>query len=310
MRLICSLIAIWCFFMGCANLGGDNGPSSRREIRDENHFALKEDDSPRKRLMVLPFLDVSQSQGSRIPNEARADFIRELNQRGRLIAIDSSEIKIDPDKSLRKGEYDLPEIAKQANALGVHAVLEGKIMNLDVRRQADPVGVFRQVKTRFEAQVRVRVFSARSAHELFNTVKTVTEEDSGVRMAEKTGSDQFISNNPQIIEKLVKDAFADFTPQIELAMNKMSWEGRIAMVNGDRIFLNVGKISGLQLGDILKVSEEGDEIYDPQSGNYIGKTPGRMKGTLEVVSYFGQDGAITIIHSGSGFKESDRVELY
>ncbi len=82
------------------------------------------------------------------------------------------------------------------------------------------------------------------------------------------------------------------------------------MINGDRIFLNVGRISGLQIGDILKVSEEGDEIFDPQTGNYVGKAPGRLKGTLEVVSYFGQDGAISIIHSGAGFRENDRVELY
>ena len=102
----------------------------------------------------------------------------------------------------------------------------------------------------------------------------------------------------------------DFTPQILATMDKMSWEGRIAALSGDRIFLNVGRISGLQIGDILKVSDEGDEIYDPQSGNYIGKVPGRLKGTLEVVSYFGQDGSIAVIHSGAGFRENDRIELY
>jgi hypothetical protein len=35
-----------------------------------------------------------------------------------------------------------------------------------------------------------------------------------------------------------------------------------------------------------------------------------MKGSLEVISYFGQDGAIAVIHSGSGFKENDRIEMY
>ena len=46
------------------------------------------------------------------------------------------------------------------------------------------------------------------------------------------------------------------------------------------------------------------------SGGFIGKAPGRMKGTIEIVSYFGKDGAIGIIHSGSGFNENDLVEIY
>ena len=34
-----------------------------------------------------------------------------------------------------------------------------------------------------------------------------------------------------------------------------------------------------------------------------------MKGTVEIISYFGNDGAVTSVHSGSGFKESDLVEF-
>ena len=84
----------------------------------------------------------------------------------------------------------------------------------------------------------------------------------------------------------------------------------MALVKGDRIYLNAGRISGIQIGDILKVTEDGEDVYDPESGSLIGRVPGRLKGTVEVVSYFGKDGAIGIVHSGSGFHENDRVELY
>jgi hypothetical protein len=183
-------------------------------------------------------------------------------------------------------------------------------VDLKVRRKSDEVGVFRQLKTTFEAQARVRIVSVRSGKELFNVLKTVTIEEANIRVAENVNTDKFFSSNPEILQSLLKETFLDFNPQIIATLEKMSWEGRIATINGDRVFLNVGRISGLNVGDILKVSEEGDEIYDPQSGNYIGKVPGRLKGTLEVVSYFGQDGSIAIIHSGAGFKENDRVELY
>lgn len=241
---------------------------------------------------------------------ARSEFIDDLNKTGEVIVVDSKDLKVDFSKNIQGGEYKLEEMAKAAKELGVSALLEGKIIDLKVRKKSDEVGVFRQMKTTFEAQVRVRIASARSGKELFNTVKTVTVEESNVRVAENVNADRFFQGNPEILQNLLKEAFMDFTPQILATMDRMSWEGRVAAISGDRIFLNVGRISGLQVGDILKVSDEGDEIYDPQSGNYIGKVPGRLKGTLEVVSYFGQDGSIAVIHSGAGFKENDRVELY
>jgi hypothetical protein len=201
-------------------------------------------------------------------------------------------------------------MGKSAQTLGVAAILEGKVMEIRIKRKADNVGLVRNLKTVFEVMVRVRLLNVRSGKEIFNTVKTVTLEEQNVRVAERVDTDKFIENNPEMIEVLVKDAFLDFTTQIISALDRVSWEGRIAAIQGDRIYLNVGRVSGIQVGDLLKVTEDGDDVYDPENGSHIGRVPGRLKGTLEVISYFGNDGSISIIHSGSGFKENDRVELY
>lgn len=282
----------------------------QKKVTEMDQMSTKGDGSPRKRLMILPFLDEKGMRPQELKDKARAEFIQELNRTGDLIVIDSKDLKSEWISKLANEEFNLTELAKDVHSLGANAVMEGKLMSLKVQRQADPVGLFRQLKTKFEAVVRVRIAAARTGKELFNTVKTVTLEEANYRVAERVESDRFFMNNPELVEKLVSEAFLDFAPQINAALEKMSWEGRIALVNGDRIFLNVGQVSGLQLGDLLKVSEDGDEIYDPQSGSYIGKVSGRMKGTLEVVSYFGQDGAIAVVHSGAGFRENDKVELY
>ncbi len=282
----------------------------KKKISDVNLHASKIDGSPRKRLMILPFLDEGGTRAPELRSRARDEVIKELNKTGELIVIDSKDLKLDVEKMTVSNEYNLTDIAKAANALGVNALMEGKLVELRVQRQADPVGLFRQLKTKFEAKARVRIVAARTGKELFNTEKTVVLEESNYRVAERVEMDKFFANNPQLVEKLVTDTFLDFSQQVLSTLDRMSWEGRIAMVNGDRIFLNVGKVSGLQVGDLLKVSDDGDEVYDPQSGNYIGKVPGRLKGTLEVVSYFGQDGCIAVVHSGSGFHENDKIELY
>ncbi|WII71096.1 hypothetical protein QJS83_11550 [Bdellovibrio sp. 22V] len=285
-------------------------PTMRREIKDVSYEARREDSSPRKRLMVLPFLDASEKRPQDLRDRARAAFITDLNRTGEVIALDSRELNLDLSKMTQGGEYKLQEVAKAAQALGVNAVLEGKIIDIRIKRKADNVGVVRHLTTAFEVVAQVRVVTGRAGREVFNTVKTVTVEEQGVRVAERVETDKFLANNPEMIEVIVKDAFLDFTPQVLASLDKVTWEGRIAAINGDRIYLNVGRVSGLQVGDLLKVTEDGDDVYDPESGSHIGRVPGRLKGTLEVISYFGNDGAIAVIHSGSGFRENDRVELY
>lgn len=48
--------------------------------------------------------------------------------------------------------------------------------------------------------------------------------------------------------------------------SKLDWLGRVAKIIGTRIYVNAGRTSGINLGDILKVVTEGQEIYDPESG--------------------------------------------
>ena len=55
---------------------------------------------------------------------------------------------------------------------------------------------------------------------------------------------------------------------------------------------------------------EGQEIYDPESGALLGVSKGQVKGTLEVIDYFGPDGSVAILHSGGSVTEGDFVQLY
>jgi len=288
------------------------GMSSHKEIKNVDYENNRKDDtsSPRKRLMILPFLDVSDKRPQSFRDHSRSAFIMDLNRSGRLIALDSENLHFDSSKLSKDGQYKLEDLAKEAQGLGVNALLEGKILDIRIKRSSESVGLVRHLNTQFEVVVQARIMVVRSRREIFNTVKTVTLDEQGTRVGERVETDKYLADNPEMLETLVKDAFLDFTPQIISAMDKISWEGRIAAINGDRIYLNVGKVSGLQIGDLLKVLEEGDDIYDPENGSHLGRVPGRLKGTLEVISYFGNDGAISVVHSGAGFKENDRVELY
>jgi hypothetical protein len=306
---LASSFVLFIVFAACQTIDRSS-PVLRRDVKDQSLTAKGENSQPRKRLLILPFLDASEKRPEYLRDKARTAFIKALNKSGEVLAVDSHDVTSEVLKPAEKGEYDLKEISKQGQSLGVNAILEGKILDVRVSRKADNVGLVRQMKSEFEAVVRVRVMNTRSGQEIFNTVKTVNLEEPTVRVAERVETDKYLQNNPELIETIVRDAFLDFVPQVLSALGKVSWEGRIAALSGDRIYLNVGRISGVQVGDLLKVLEQGDDVYDPENGGHIGTVPGRLKGTLEVISYFGTDGSIAVIHSGSGFKENDHIELY
>jgi hypothetical protein len=91
---------------------------------------------------------------------------------------------------------------------------------------------------------------------------------------------------------------------------KLGWSGKILKIESNRIFINAGRTTGILIGDILKVLERERNIYDPDSNRILGQAPGRLKGTVKVIQYFGLDGSIAILQSGGDVFPGDRVELY
>ncbi|MBC7371859.1 MAG: hypothetical protein H7326_09850, partial [Bdellovibrionaceae bacterium] len=153
--------------VGCQTIDRTS-PVARREVRDQSMIGKNDSGGPRKRLIVLPFLDASEGRPESLRDKARSIFIKELNRGGDVVAVDSRDLKQDSLRPAEKGEYDLKEIAMAAQALGANAVLEGKILDIRISRKADNVGVIRQMKSEFEAVVRVRVVQVRGGQEVFN----------------------------------------------------------------------------------------------------------------------------------------------
>jgi len=266
---------------------------------------------PRKRVVVLPFLDRSPDRQPEILSRARMEFMNELNKTQEMVALDSSELKIDMAPFLKNGEYDLNAIAQATQNLGITSLLEAKVIDVRFKNQlSEGAALAADKRAIFEIVVKARLVNVKSGQELFNTVKTVILEEENTKLPQNISSEAFFAKNPQLVELLLKDAFLDFTGKLADSLSQVTWEGRIAALQGEKIYLNVGQVTGLQIGDILKVVEDGTEVYDPEIGYHIGKVNGKVKGTLEVVGYFGQDGAVGVIHSGAGFKENDRIEIY
>jgi curli biogenesis system outer membrane secretion channel CsgG len=264
----------------------------------------------RKRVLVLPFLDAVSTRSDEVSVQARRAFVAQLLSTDQFVVIDNADFPKDLNTLKNGDDYDLREISKLAQGLGVSAVLEGKIIDLNAKKLSDQVGLFRKVKASMEATVRLRLVATKNNRELLNETRSAVVEAETTQVGREDATEGGLNENPQLVREAITKAFRGLILPISANIRKMTWEGKIAMVSGERVFINAGRVSGLQLGDLLKVMDEGTDVVDPDSGEVIGQAPGRMKGTIEIVSYFGKDGAVAVIHSGSGFKEADQVELY
>lgn len=87
------------------------------------------------------------------------------------------------------------------------------------------------------------------------------------------------------------------------------WSCRIVKIDGEKVFLNAGRLTGLQPGDRLRVFARGKEVSDPITGHSLGFATGDMKGELVIENLFSVDAAEAKIVSGSGMEIGDTVKM-
>jgi len=309
MKILIVLLFFVFSFVNCSVRDIRDGASPSPEVRDVSQRA-RDNDNIRKRVLILPFLNMSPYPSLNAEEIAQKTLRRALLRTKEILVLDNGQIPHDLSKFQKEDTYDIKKILPLARKIGAHGVIIGRIKELRTKKLGDSVGVFRKVEAEVTTLVDLQMISTKSASNMVFEARTAKIRDEVTRVAKYSYTDKELQDNPVLIERVVTAAFRKMIPPIVRALRKLNWEGRVALIRGERIFLNAGRLSGLQVGDILQVTEGKEEVYDPETGAYIGKIRGRLKGTVEVVSYFGKDGAMTNIHSGSGFEPNDIVEFY
>jgi hypothetical protein len=207
------------------------------------------------------------------------------------------------------GGIKLAQLSRKAKLSGVNLVVYGRITHARVRQKADEIGFVRKTKSYAESIVEVRVFDVVANKEIFIDKMNGNINDASFRffMSDRNAN---VDYRRGLLRYSVKVATRRFVPKLNQLGSKLDWTGRVARILGSKIYVNAGRRSGLNVGDILKIMTEGQEIYDPESGALLGVSKGEVKGTLEVIDYFGPDGSVAILHSGGSVTEGDFVQLY
>lgn len=299
------LLAVAFLFESCAPI------TRRKPISQSNRAKKVSQFSPiKKKIALLSFYNESPMGGDDLAITATEEFRREM--------VKSKEFLIDPEgeaifgnskEIYAGGGVKLAQLARKAKMSGVNIVVFGRIKEARIRQKSDEIGFVRKVKSLAETYIEIKVYDVLANKELFSETVDGNISDDNLRFYQAETEDN-LAYRQDLLRYSTKVAVRKFVPRVIKIGSRLDWMGRVAKIIGTRIYINAGRSSGLNQGDILKVITEGQEIYDPESGAMIGMSQGEVKGTLEIVDYFGQDGSVCTLHSGGSVTEGDFVQLY
>lgn len=264
---------------------------------------------PKKKIYVLPFLNTTPLGGDELGEFAASELIREIRSSNKAVVPEDIR-SADTSKEFYSGDkVRLGPLVREGKKLGVALLVIGKIKKITYRKNADDVGVFRQKDALAAVDLEMRIFDVVNSRELLFNEKSADSTSSQIDLF-GTNNDDPKSQRTELVRMALRNGMNLYARDTIRAIEKISWEGRIAKIAGGQVYINAGKATGLSMGDILKVLTPGEDVYDPATGAYMGRSRGQPKGTLEVSEYLGTDGAVTTVHSGGNFNENDIVQLY
>lgn len=264
----------------------------------------------KKKAALLTFFNESPYGGQDLGVTATEELRKELSRTGEFVIDPMAKKLFGGSKEIYAGGgVQLVQLARKAKVAGLNFVIFGRVADARVREKNDEIGIVRETKSYAEGKVELRIFDVNSNKEIYSDTIRGYADDSNYRFFQQAKEER-LTYRREILRYAVRVAVRKAIPRILEVSSKLDWVGRVARIIGNKIYINAGRNSGIQIGDVLKVITEGQEIYDPETGAMIGVSKGEVKGTIEVIDYFGPDGSTAILHSGGSVQEGDFVQLY
>tara|TARA_Y100000590_G_scaffold459095_1_gene615254 strand:+ start:1221 stop:2171 length:951 start_codon:yes stop_codon:yes gene_type:complete len=264
---------------------------------------------PKKRVVVFNFWNDTPVTHNGIGRFSANELRRDLFATRRMILPTDIQENLETANYVQGEQVKVAQLMQAGRKLGVSVIVIGRIARIVYRHRGDEIGVLRRSQSLAAADVEIKIFDVNAGREVMAVGKSGEASSNNLSALEheKLTDPQYRAELTQVA---VRNATRQLVPEVIRAVEKMSWQGQVAKVSGNRVYVNAGLASGLVAGDILKILTQGDDIYDPRTGAFLGRSKGQMKGTIEVVEFIGKDAAIGLVHTGGAFKKGDLIKLY
>ena len=254
----------------------------------------------KRKVAILDFENNTTYKDEKIGEAVAKKLSDKLEGTQRVVTLD----KIVVSEMLKREGYKFesfsdPSTMKRAHqSLGIQAFALGVVT--DVSILSSKASETSEEEVAFAtAKIEIRLIDASTG----NLLKTFIGR-SPIFGTKETGENSRGKAALKAIESGLDDILEGFLRQLDL----LDWTTSIAKVEGENIYLNAGKLSGIRIGDTLEVFEPGKEIFHPTTNLSLGWTTGKLKGIIKITELFGVDAAIGKVAQGTGLSSNDVVK--
>ena len=263
--------------------------SVEKEVFLTSHSSL----TPRepKRKVVLTYFDDRSTQAEETYGDWMAEKLtREVSQRSqRILFIDYQLVK----EFLEKGGYVLSEIETPKvlrlleQAFGIHALVVGHLSGPYVftTKTINDRDEMAKAILKVETSI-VDTLSGKTVKSLSATNPITASREKGTYSEEKAKV------------KAIDLAIRDLSKVLARELDSLDWFCRVAKVEGEDIYVNAGRLTGLRIGDVMEVFRSSD--LDER---------GEQKGRIQISGFFGIDGSVGRLRDGKKPDVNDILRL-
>jgi hypothetical protein len=255
----------------------------------------------KRKVVILDFENRTTYKDEKIGEVAAKKLSDKLEATQKVVILNGTDISAIFNSSGLKFESltDLPVMKQAYQTLGIQAFTSGTVTDVSILSSKLSEGSDEEVAFA-TAKVEIRLIDASTG----NLLKSFIGR-SPIFGTKETGEYSRSKAVLKAIDYSLDEILEGFLRQLDL----LDWTTTIAKIEGDHLYINAGKLSGLRIGDTLEVFEPGKEIIHPTTKFSLGWTTGQLKGTIKVTELFGVDAAVGKVVQGHGFSSNDVVKF-
>lgn len=244
----------------------------------------------KKKVLITHFDDRTDSDQEVFGDWLAERLMKEMTQRdSQILFIDYLMVK----EFLEKREGSLtdvgtPEVLKiLSEVFGIHAIVQGELTG--------PY-VFTAKGTQDHPETSTAILKIEV--KLIDTftgkiLKTISAQNA-IHPTKQGGTFSDEKAKGRAFDLILPDLGRSLSRELE----RLEWFCRVAKVEGDEVYLNAGKLSGLKVGDVMEIIRPG------KSGER-----GESRGRIQISTVFGMDASIGRLIQGKTPQEEDILKL-
>ncbi|OGP92634.1 MAG: hypothetical protein A2156_04570 [Deltaproteobacteria bacterium RBG_16_48_10] len=254
----------------------------------------------KKKIVVLDFENKTTYKDELIGEAVTKRLSDKLEATQRAVIFDGILIseRLNKEGFTFKTLSDPPAMKQAHQFLGIQAFVSGTVTDVSLLSSKKSEGSEEEVSFA-TSKVEIRLIDASTG----NLLKTFIGR-SPIFGTRETGENSRSKAVSKAIDSSLDEILEGFLRYLDL----LEWSTSIAKIEGDNLYLNAGKLSGLRIGDTLEIYEPGREIIHPTTNLSLGWTTGKFKGAVRINDLFGVDAALGKVVQGQGFTQHDVVK--